>query len=166
MDQAFWIGLALAIPLSILGNMATGPAQRVLGRYNTRLRERSKKRFTRELERARWLERRPGGLATFLLGRVCMSIALFAAILPICGMALTIAVMPGPGSMGSGDTLPAILVLVSLALIYASCMWVTVMARKAWRYTALLARFGPGLEGTIDGPPPPQPTAVGGPRRP
>ncbi|MEV1287782.1 hypothetical protein [Micromonospora sp. NPDC049679] len=37
--MAFWLGLFLAIPLSILANALTGPTQRLISRYNKRYRD-------------------------------------------------------------------------------------------------------------------------------
>ncbi|MEV4388428.1 hypothetical protein AB0J68_22385 [Micromonospora sp. NPDC049580] len=55
MDEAFWLGLALAVPLSIFANLATGPTQKLLSRYSDSYKARQLERKTKERDEVRHL---------------------------------------------------------------------------------------------------------------
>ncbi|MFI6131019.1 hypothetical protein [Micromonospora sp. NPDC051141] len=88
--MAFWLGLFLAIPLSILANALTGPTQRLISRYNKRYRDRIAAKRTKEKELASSIAGQPDVVTwrlIFYLFQALRSVFIFISGVALVGVA-------------------------------------------------------------------------------
>ena len=103
MDQlnfSFWLGLAAAIPLSVLANLFTPRVQQWVGRRNSVKAERQIALLRGQLDELERLTSEPGRLQTFLLENI-LAITLFTSMFGVLsGLFFTFAnLLPGGGRL-------------------------------------------------------------------
>lgn len=95
LDTSFWIGLAAAVPLSVLANLFTPKIQQALARKSKARAFRRSAQIKAELEEIERLTSEPGRLQTFLLESVLLITLLTSAVGVISGLFFAFANMYG-----------------------------------------------------------------------
>ena len=95
LNTSFWLGLAAAIPLSILANLLTPRIQRALARRSEARAARRAAQIQAELEEIERLTKEPGRLQTFLLESVLLITLLTSAVGVLAGVFFTLSNLLG-----------------------------------------------------------------------
>jgi len=107
----FWIGLAAAIPLSVLGNILTPYAAKAPGALGRAIGRRNRARINEEESAARWYVDNPNDLVHYVLWLTCRALYNIASM--ISGSAVLIVSVDKAGA--SSAIVPALIMVVLLS---------------------------------------------------